>query len=66
MYELRGSGKMKIKHNLKRYFKVVGLSGIFCSWTTMAFVWMGSATASYVGYSLTAGLLGLAIFLGKN
>jgi hypothetical protein len=66
MYELKGSGRMKIKQNLKKYFRVIGLSGVFCSWTTMAFVWMGSATASYVGYSLTAGLFGLAIVLGKN
>jgi len=66
MYELKGSGRMKIKQNLKKYFRIIGLSGVFCSWTTMAFVWMGSATASYVGYSLTAGLFGLAIILGKN
>jgi hypothetical protein len=66
MYELKGSGRMKIKQNLKKYFRVIGLSGVFCSWTTMAFVWMGSTTASYVGYSLTAGLFGLAIVLGKN
>jgi len=66
MYELKGSGRMKIKQNLKKYFKVIGLSGVFCSWTTMAFVWMGLATASYVSYSLTAGLFGLAIALGKN
>ena len=66
MYELKGSGRMKIKQNLKKHFRIIGLSGVFCSWTTMAFVWMGSATASYVGYSLTAGLFGLAIILGKN
>lgn len=66
MYELKGSGRMKIKQNLKKYFRIIGLSGVFCSWTTMAFVWLGSATASYVGYSLTAGLFGLAIVLGKN
>lgn len=57
---------MRIKDNFKRYFKVIGLSGVFCSWTTMAFVWLGLATASYVSYSLTAGLFGLALVLGKN
>jgi hypothetical protein len=66
MNDLKGSGKMKMKNNLKKYFKVIGLSGVFCSWTTMTFVWMGLATASYVGYSLTAGLFGLALVLGKN
>jgi hypothetical protein len=66
MYELKGSGKMKNKQNLKKYFKVIGFSGVFCSWTTMAFVWMGLATASYISYSLTAGLFGLAIVVGKN
>ncbi len=66
MNDLKGSGTMRIKDNFKRYFKVIGLSGVFCSWTTMAFVWLGLATASYVSYSLTAGLFGLALVLGKN
>jgi len=66
MNDLKGSGKMRIKNNLKRYFKVIGLTGVFCSWTTMAFIWLGLATASYVGYSLTVGLFGLTLVLGKN
>jgi hypothetical protein len=57
---------MKKKNNLAKLFKAFGFSGIICSWTTMALVWMGLATASYVSYCLTAGLFGLAIVAGKN
>ena len=55
-----------MKEKLKKHFKTIGFLGILCSWTTLAFVWMGLMTASYVGYSLTAGLFGTAIVLGKN
>jgi len=57
---------MEMKQSLKRYFAVIGITGILCSWTTLAFVWMGLMTASYVGYTLTAGLFGTAIVLGNN
>jgi hypothetical protein len=66
MNEIKGSGRMEMKKSLTRYFKVIGITGILCSWTTLAFVWMGLMTASYVGYTLTAGLFGAAIVLGKN
>jgi hypothetical protein len=62
----KGSGRVEMKKSLKKYFAVFGITGILCSWTTLAFVWMGLMTASYVGYSLTAGLFGAAIVLGKN
>jgi hypothetical protein len=55
-----------MKERLKKHFKIIGLIGILCSWTTLAFVWMGLMTASYIGYSLTAGLFGMAIMVGKN
>jgi len=66
--EEAGMTKMinKSKKNLKRHFRTIGLSGVLCSWTTMAFVWFGLATASYVSYCLTAGLFGLAIIAGKS
>jgi hypothetical protein len=57
---------MEMKEKLKKYFKVIGITGILCSWTTLAFLWMGLMTASYIGYTLTAGLFGMAIVLGKN
>jgi hypothetical protein len=57
---------MEMKETLRKHFKIIGLIGILCSWTTLAFVWMGLMTASYVGYSLTAGLFGTAILVGKN
>jgi len=56
----------KSKKNLKKHFRTIGISGVLCSWTTMAFVWFGLATASYVSYCLTAGLFGLAIMVGKS
>ena len=62
----KGSGRMEMKKSLKKHFKLIGITGILCSWTTMAFVWMGLMTASYIGYSLTAGLFGVAIMVGKN
>jgi hypothetical protein len=62
----KGSGRMEMKNSLKKYFNVIGITGILCSWTTMAFVWMGLMTASYIGYTLTAGLFGVAIVVGKN
>ncbi len=55
-----------MKRKLKKHFKAIGFTGIICSWTTLAFLWMGLMTASYVGYSLTAGLFGMAMILGKN
>ncbi len=57
---------MEMKEKLKKHFKIIGLIGIICSWTTLAFVWMGLMTASYIAYSLTAGLFGTAILVGKN
>lgn len=54
------------KKNLKKHFRTIGISGVVCSWTTMAFVWFGLATASYISYCLTAGLFGLAIMAGKS
>jgi len=66
--EEAGMTKMiiKSKKNLKKHFRTIGISGVLFSWTTMAFVWLGSATASYVSYCLTAGLFGLAILASKN
>ena len=61
-----GSGRVEMKEKLRKHFKIIGLIGILCSWTTLVFVWMGLMTASYVGYSVTAGLFGAAIVLGKN
>jgi hypothetical protein len=58
--------EIKMKEKLKKHFKVIGFTGIVCSWTTLAFLWMGLMTASYVGYSLTAGLFGITMILGKN
>jgi len=55
-----------MKESVRKNFKVIGITGILCSWTTLAFVWLGLMTASYVGYMLTAGLFGTAIVLGKN
>jgi hypothetical protein len=55
-----------MKQKLKKHFNTIGLIGIFCSWTTLAFVWMGLMTASYVGFSLTAGLFGTAMLVGNN
>jgi len=55
-----------MKEKLKKHFNTIGILGILCSWTTMAFVWMGLMTASYIGYTLTAGLFGVAIVVGKN
>ncbi len=55
-----------MKKSLTKYFKVIGITGILCSWTTLAFLWMGLMTASYIGYTLTAGLFGTAIVLGKS
>jgi hypothetical protein len=55
-----------MKNKLKKHFDIIGIIGIVCSWTTLAFLWMGLMTASYVGYSLTAGLFGIAMVLGKN
>ena len=55
-----------MKKSLKKYFTIIGITGIVCSWTTLAFVWMGLVTASYIGYTLTAGLFGTAIFVGNN
>lgn len=57
---------MEMKKSLKKYFNVIGITGILCSWTTLAFLWMGLMTASYIGYTLTAGLFGTAMVLGKN
>lgn len=57
---------IKSKKNLKKHFRTIGISGVLFSWTTMVFVWLGSATACYVSYCLTAGLFGLAILAGKN
>lgn len=57
---------MEMKKSLKRYFTIIGITGILCSWTTLAFLWMGLVTASYVGYTLTAGLFGTAIVVGNN
>jgi hypothetical protein len=57
---------MEMKKSLKKYFNVIGIIGILCSWTTLAFLWMGLMTASYIGYTLTAGLFGTAMVLGKN
>ena len=55
-----------MKERLKKHFKEIGLIGILCSWKTLAFVWMGLMTSSYVGFGVTAGLFGTAIVLGKN
>jgi hypothetical protein len=63
---LKRKREIKMKDKLRKHFKVIGFTGIICSWTTMAFVWMGLMTASYVGYSLTAGLFGIAMVVGKN
>jgi len=57
---------MEMKEKLKKHFTLIGLLGILCSWTTLAFVWMGLMTASYIGFSVTAGLFGTAMVLGKN
>jgi hypothetical protein len=57
---------MEMKEKLKKHFNTIGLVGIICSWTTLAFVWMGLMTASYVGFSLTAGLFGTAMVVGNN
>jgi hypothetical protein len=57
---------MEMKERLKKHFNAIGLVGIICSWTTLAFVWMGLMTASYVGFSLTAGLFGAAMVVGNN
>jgi hypothetical protein len=57
---------MEMKERLKKHFKIIGLVGIVCSWTTLAFVWMGLMTASYIGYTLTAGLFGTAMMVGNN
>ena len=54
------------KKNLRKHFQTIGITGVVCSWTTMAFVWFGLATASYISYCLTAGLFGLAMVAGKN
>lgn len=66
--EEAGMTKMinKSRKNLKRHFRTIGITGVVFSWTTVAFVWLGSATASYVSYCLTAGIFGLAILAGKN
>jgi hypothetical protein len=56
----------KSKKSLKKHYRTIGISGVVFSWTTMAFVWLGFATASYISYCLTAGLFGLAIFAGKS
>jgi hypothetical protein len=55
-----------MKEKLKRHFNTIGLIGVFCSWATLAFVWMGLITASYVGFSVTAGLFGAAMVVGNN
>jgi hypothetical protein len=55
-----------MKQTLKKHFKTIGMIGILCSWTTLAFVWMGLMTASFVGFSLTAGLFGTAMVVGNN
>jgi len=63
---LKRKREIKMKNKLRKHFKIIGFTGIVCSWTTLAFLWMGLMTASYVGYSLTAGLFGIAMVLGKN
>jgi hypothetical protein len=63
---LKRKREIRMKEKLKKHFKIIGFTGIICSWTTLAFLWMGLMTASYVGYSLTAGLFGMAMILGKN
>lgn len=65
MNELR-KRESEMKQKLQKHFKLIGLIGIFCSWTTLAFVWIGLMTASYVGFSLTAGFFGTAMILGNN
>ena len=55
-----------MKQKLKKHFNMIGMIGIFCSWTTVAFVWMGLMTASFVGFSLTAGLFGTAMVVGNS
>jgi hypothetical protein len=57
---------MEMKERLKKHFNAIGLIGIICSCSTLAFVWMGLMTASYVGFSLTAGLFGTAMVVGNN
>jgi len=57
---------MKLQKNVSKVFCALGLCGVLSSWATMAFVWMGLLTASYVGYCVTAGLFGTALVLGKN
>jgi len=57
---------MKLQKNVSKVFCALGLCGVLSSWATMAFVWMGLLTASYVGYCVTASLFGTALVLGKN
>ncbi|MFQ6037164.1 MAG: hypothetical protein ACE5LV_00960 [Candidatus Aminicenantales bacterium] len=58
--------KEKIRNRLERGFQAIGISGVVCSWVTLAFIWLGLVTASYVGYVVTAGLFGLALAVGKS
>jgi len=57
---------MKLQKNVSKAFCALGLCGVLSSWATMAFVWMGLLTASYVGYCVGEGIAEWVALWGKH
>lgn len=56
----------KSQKALGKHFQALGLSGVLCSWATLAFIWLGLSRASTVGFCVTAALFGLALVAGRE